>query len=714
MLKNFLIIIFIFVAINGAIAQQEKVEELEQITLISKKPVEKISAEIKLADIYQKTSKLKAIYYLEEALKLTEKHKLDSLKCEVIYRIARTYGQDEKTKAKEYYLLYLKTNSKEKNISNYSKVYNNLGRLYLLENKFDSAEYYFRGSIKIKKKMAKLEPNNHEIQQSIGISLSNLGTMFLNQSDYKQAIETLYEALEVFQDIGDTNTMAVTSLNIGVIYYYYKDIKNASITYTKALKLARISKNKAVEASALTNLGGIENENQNLDRADSLYNAALKIRLEIGPESSIAGLYENLGIIAQERGDFRQALTYLNKSLNIKIKENNDDALASLYANLGNLYHREKNYFKAKESLLKALEYANKSKSLEKLLQINKSISIVYEDQKDYVNALIYYREYKLLDDSIHSLKSEETINLFKQKYKTAEQDRTIAEFKQKQELAILNQEKQSLNNRLLFALILILLIVSAAIIYIVNNKRKADKLIFQKNNEMSQQKMLELVKEQEMKSVNSFISGQEKERSRIAADLHDRLGSLLSTVKLHFSSIEPSIENDHELAESFSYAVSLLDQSVAEVRSVSRNLAKEILTDFGIVGAIDNLQNAINSAGNIKLVFINSGFNIKLKYEFEIEIYRIIQELVTNAIKHSGATELVIQFVLDENNLSITIEDNGVGFNIDKVNKKGLGLANIFDRASKMKGRYSYDSSPGNGTSFFVEIPLLEAKLKE
>jgi signal transduction histidine kinase len=229
-----------------------------------------------------------------------------------------------------------------------------------------------------------------------------------------------------------------------------------------------------------------------------------------------------------------------------------------------------------------------------------------------------------------------------------------------------------------------------------------------------TREEMLELVKEQEMKSVNSFISGQEKERARIASDLHDRLGSLLSTVKLHFSSIEPYFENEPELSENFSYAISLLDQSVTEVRSVSHNLAKEILTEFGLVGAIENLRDSINSASILKFVFVNTGFNLRLSYEIEIEIYRIIQELVTNVIKHANATELVIQFVADEETLSITVEDDGVGFDIDKVKKDGLGLHNIFNRTATIKGKYAIDSAPGAGTSFIFDFPITALTSKQ
>ena len=354
-----------------------------------------------------------------------------------------------------------------------------------------------------------------------------------------------------------------------------------------------------------------------------------------------------------------------------------------------------------------ARENAIKAEDLEISMEININLSQLYQTKGDFKKALDYYKQFKIIDDSIHSLKSEETINLYKEKFKAAEKDRKISEFEQQQKLDTLIKEKQKLNNRLLTVGILAIVIISAFILLMVNNRRKTEKALFQKNNELNQQKMLELIKEQEMNSVNSFISGQERERSRIASDLHDRLGSLLSTVKLHFSSMEPFLEKNEELTENFSYAISLLDQSVAEVRSVSHNLAKEILTEFGIVGAIENLMEAINSAGNLKLVFINSGFNHRLPYEYEMEIYRIIQEIVTNAIKHANASEIVIQFVVDGDILTITIEDDGVGFDVSKIKSNGIGLINIFERTAKMNGKYALDTAPGNGTTYIFNIPI-------
>ena len=108
-------------------------------------------------------------------------------------------------------------------------------------------------------------------------------------------------------------------------------------------------------------------------------------------------------------------------------------------------------------------------------------------------------------------------------------------------------------------------------------------------------------------------------------------------------------------------------------------------------------------------MIFVNSGYKTRLTYEFEIEIYRIIQELVTNAIKHAKAQEIVIQFITDGDNLNIIVEDDGVGFDPAKIKSNGLGLANIYERTKKLNGRFSIDSAIGNGTTIIFDIPLIK-----
>lgn len=695
-------------------AQNSKIDSLEHLLSLNPEVSNQAVIFYKMGIVMLDDKQyVKGAYYLDKSLSLAQKAKLDTLYFFIYSRLGLCYENIDKKgykdKAINYYRLsyyYLDTSRYK---ITYSKALNNIGKVYIKKNNLDSAQFYIEKSIEIKKELLKESPDSAKTYHSIGMSIINLGSLYINRSDYSSAIKKYSEALVYLSKSTDTNTIASTYLNIGVIYFYTQDSLSALDSYKKAFEYASKVKNLQVISSAFLNMGVIQMGYKKWELADSLLNEALKIRLDIGPDRVVAGIYENLGIISKRTNNIDKALEYYYKSLELKSIENNPASMGKLYANLGQLYVDKKSYSLAEETLIKALEYSKQALDPETQLQVNWSLSELYEKTGKFEKSLIYFKRYKAVDDSIHSIDTDKIINELKEKYAASEKDRTISDYKQKQKLAILTQEKQRLNNQLLFGLAVIIVIISVFIIVLINNKRKNEKSIFEKNSELSKQKMLELIKEQEMHSVNSFISGQEKERARIASDLHDRLGSLLSTVKLHFNALDHYFEEktDPEFMEGYNFAMNLLDQSVSEVRAVSHNLSREILTEFGLVGAIENLKDAINSAGSLKLIFINTGFNMRLTYEYEIEIYRIVQELVTNVIKHANAGECIIQFIANDDWLSITVEDDGVGFDINKVNKNGMGLHNIFKRTAKVQGKYSIDSSPGKGATFFFEIPL-------
>ena len=688
-------------------AQNHRVDSLKNQINTSKKPAEVSSAYFNLGEYYRlkEHSKTKAAYYYDEAIRYAKENNLTGQ-----YALYHSYRADVETdiaKKKYFFKKYLVLVDTIKKPIPYATVLGRMSRLYASQSQWDSAEYYTYRSLDVKKNAVKNHPDSAFYKQSLGHGYNLLSSIMLNQSKYQEAMEAIYNALNIFTELNDTNSMAASYLNLGVIHYYHNDTVSALKSYQKAYSLSQNNEWRYKKASALNNMGTIYLQMKEYDIADSLYREALEIRLEIGPKSIIAGIYDNLGIIAKNKKKYVLALEYYQKAQAIH-KENNDiNKLSGVHNNLGNLYLIQKNYAKAEENLTLAYSYAIQVKNYESQIQLLKNLSKLYSEKGDFQKAYKIQVRYKALDDSLHSIESQTIIRTLQEKFDTAEKDRTISEFKQRQKLAELIQEQQRLNNRMLAGGIIAVIIISILIIFWINQRRKTEKQLYQHQKELDQQKMLDLVKEQEMSSVNAFIHGQEKERSRIASDLHDRLGSLLSTVKLHFSSLEPYFEDNKEISESFAFAISLLDQSVSEVRTVSHNLAKEILTEFGLEGAIANLSEAINSAGVLKFVFIPPQEKVRFPYDIEIEIYRILQELVTNTIKHANAQELVVQFIIQDNQLSFTVEDDGVGFDINKIESNGMGLSNIFDRVKKINGKYSIDSSPNDGSSFFFDIPL-------
>ncbi|HRB69524.1 MAG TPA: sensor histidine kinase, partial [Chitinophagales bacterium] len=232
---------------------------------------------------------------------------------------------------------------------------------------------------------------------------------------------------------------------------------------------------------------------------------------------------------------------------------------------------------------------------------------------------------------------------------------------------------------------------------------------ILEKEKIIHQKKIIELEKEKQLQATEAILKGQENERSRIAKDLHDGLGGLLSSVKYSLNDMKENVILSADNAASFTRSIDMLDSGIQELRRIAHNMMPESLVKFGLDAALNDYCNAITKTNvlhiqysSLQMETYSSDINVS------ITIYRIIQELINNTIKHAKASEVIVQLSKDENFLHITVEDNGIGFNSGDLNNfKGAGWTNIQNRINYLKGRLDLDSNINEGTSVNIEIPL-------
>ena len=205
------------------------------------------------------------------------------------------------------------------------------------------------------------------------------------------------------------------------------------------------------------------------------------------------------------------------------------------------------------------------------------------------------------------------------------------------------------------------------------------------------------------------WINGQEGERTRIARDLHDGLGGIFSTVKMHFSTLQhevPELKGNNLYRKSFE----MVDGASEELRKIAHNMMPEVLMKMGLVPALQDLCNNINAGKQLHINLQAYGMEKRLSGSIEIMLFRIIQELINNIIKHSSASEAIIQFNRNANNLTITVEDNGRGFDVNELEaKRHAGLQTIKSRVAYLDGRISIDSKTGVGTTVMIDLLLNE-----
>ncbi|MBP6573786.1 MAG: sensor histidine kinase, partial [Flavobacteriales bacterium] len=251
---------------------------------------------------------------------------------------------------------------------------------------------------------------------------------------------------------------------------------------------------------------------------------------------------------------------------------------------------------------------------------------------------------------------------------------------------------------------------ISALLIFlsfILYRNLRQRKRLAKKERELYEQQMGDVMRQSEIRSLDSLMQGQEMERKRVAKDLHDRLGSMLSAIKLQFGALEGKVETvREENKQQYRHVTTLLDDAVGEVRRISHDMLKSSLAQFGLGGALDDLRQALSAPGKLDVEMTLFGLEERMEQKIEIAAFRMVQECVSNALKHAKATAITISVTRTTGALNVMVEDNGKGFDMSQVSE-GMGLGNLRQRAAEVGGAVQFDSSPGYGTTVTIDVPL-------
>jgi signal transduction histidine kinase len=272
----------------------------------------------------------------------------------------------------------------------------------------------------------------------------------------------------------------------------------------------------------------------------------------------------------------------------------------------------------------------------------------------------------------------------------------------EKKERTIEQQQVRIRTQNFLFAGIVILVVLSGLLIYSLYKRYRLRQETHLKT---------ELMKQQEH-AAKAVIEAEEEERQRIAKDLHDGVGQMMSAAKMNLSALESEVQfSDQEQKNSLDKIIQLVDESCKEVRQVSHNMMPNVLMKKNLAAAIADFIDKLDKK-KLQVHLYTERLEDRLDSGVETVLYRVIQESVNNVIRHSGATELDISITRDKEGIHATIEDNGSGFDInDKEKREGIGLKNITTRVEYLKGTVDFDSAPGRGTVVGLFIPLTDLK---
>jgi two-component system, NarL family, sensor kinase len=515
----------------------------------------------------------------------------------------------------------------------------------------------------------------------------NIGIAHYFKGDYEKAVVNYYFALGVFERFNKPLETANVLNDIAKLYRKTRDLERAAITYERALTAFRFLKDSSGVQMILNESGVVYEYRGNYGEALRRYSASLAIADKLNDEVGKSWCYNFIAGVYLLQNKYEEAEDYNLRALAIRQKEKDTFALSLSYSDLGNLYSSWGKYDRAEYYFDQSNFIADKMGFKELLSNNYQSMSQLANRMGKYKEAFEFFSWHTQLKDSIFNSQKTRLIEEISTIYETNKREKQI------------QQQQQTIRkrNQLLYGaagLLAMLLLVA----YLLYNRYK-----------WKQQARLqkEILKQQEL-AAQSVLEAEEKERSRIAKDLHDGVGQMMSAARMNLSSFYNTVQIDEaEQKKSLSNIIKLVDDSCKEVRAVSHTMMPQILVNKGLPYAIEELASKINT-DVLKIQFHSEGFEQRLNPAFETILYRVVQECVNNTIKHAAAKNLDIALLKETNAISVTIEDDGKGFSLlPEIENEGIGLKNIRSRIQFLKGTVDFDTAPGKGTSIVIHIPV-------
>lgn len=566
--------------------------------------------------------------------------------------------------------------------------------IYGAKGKYDSAIIFGKENLLIAQKNKK--------QSQLIRAYVNLSYAYTELGKIKEAVETGLLALKLSEKYGDTLKIALRYANISRLYTDIKQFDKAIYYGEKGIIAGEKYKDIKGLIMSLNNTGVAYAELGNKTKPLECYKKQYEIakqnnKIDYVIQSLINILHQNFKHgFYNEYNNYYSLLKY-NFSMNNQTLSNT--AIANFYVCEANYYLINNNPSKSISSLNKGLEIAEKESNIDGKVLIFQTYAKCFYALKNIKDAEYYSNLADSIQHAIYSKELTEYSIDLETKYET-----------QKKEIEILKQEQQIKKRNTWLAILGIILTASLLLFYFINKYQKNKNLLLENEKKIQQQKIIELEKEKQLQATNAILKGQEEERSRIAKDLHDGLGGLLSGVKYSLNTMKENVILSSENALSFERTIDMLDSGIQELRRVAHNMMPENLLKFGLDTALRDFCNSITNTGKLKVIYNSFDMqNYQAENNVNITVYRIIQELINNTMKHANASECIVQLNSNENTLYVTVEDNGSGFDYNILNEnKGAGWTNINNRITLLKGKIKVESNKEIGTSINIEIPIV------
>lgn len=587
-----------------------------------------------------------------------------------------------------------------------------INRLRTVGEKINNPEAIIYADVKL----AEVHNMSGDYAEAMKINTSNLvyalrnGTPFQTADVYKtmamsfsmqerndSAVRYYLHALRIYENGTDSLAMAKVMVNLAVVHDNMHDTKKA-IAYCNRSKNIFKTRDRTAYLITLANLALYESYDKQYSRSEEHFKEAEQIAKQDRNYYSLAHIYSGLVDLFYFKKEYAAMLPYASRFEEIGKQTKNDYVMLRARLALGKSLFFNKKFDEAEACFKEGLQQAHQLEDNALLKDIFGMYSFLLLSKYKDVNGFDNYRQ-KI--DSLTALENKnQVIRATKEletQYETEKKDSRI-----KLQAASI-QQKRTWNYFLAG-----LLVVIALLGFISLRSYKNKQALLQKEKALQEQKILQLEKEKQLAATRAILQGQDEERGRLAKDLHDGLGGMLSGIKFSFTNMKENMIMTPENQQAFARNMDMLDGIVHELRRVAHNMMPETLIKFGLDTALGDLCNYVQQSGSIKVSYQSLGLkDISIDKNIAINIYRVVQELLNNIMKHSKATEALVQVAQSSNHFSITVEDNGAGFDTSILHeqKPGMGWISIQNRITSLKGTLDVQSSAQKGTSVLIEF---------
>jgi signal transduction histidine kinase len=541
----------------------------------------------------------------------------------------------------------------------------------------DSAEYYFTNS------------NNSNSEFKLAQIYTTKAEVFRYKNDYNKAVEYQQKGIKIFEKLNKPKSIVPSILSLSNYYKEMNEFGKMEQYIAKALAIARVNgysddlfKAYFYMTLALNMQNKYQEAKNYLDSAKQYYTESGGYGVPVSFHLVAGLLYMNLNMLDSANKSFKASYAIAEKYKAVF-------SMIQSRLQLGRVLSLQKRFKEAETILLSAAEEIKKTNESSQWLIALDYLSRLYDEWGNYKMGLQYYKEFKEVSDSVSSDRNKNYASELEVKYETEKKDNQI--LLQQAEI----QKKKTFNYVLTGGAVALLIISLLS----YRNYRHKQKI--------QQQRIAELETQQHLTATEAVLKGEEQERTRLAKDLHDGLGGMLSGIKYSMNNMKGNLIMTPDNAQAFERSMDMLDSSIKEMRRVAHNMMPESLVKFGLDTALKDFCNEINQSGALKVNYQSIGMeNAEMEQTTAITIYRIVQELINNTMKHAAARTAIVQVTKSNNQLSVTVEDDGKGFDPALLKSaKGIGWTNIQSRIDFLKGTLDVQSSADTGTSVHIEL---------